>query len=309
MDDLGDPRRELSASERLPIASLTHAAPCAARPFANTTPSGPAISTPSPSLNGPRTSVTPAGSNDVLRSMSARRAPSSTVIVPLDADARRRSTACAPEAAGRAARTTVPMPGSPRDRGAQHAVACRGGDHGAAHRTTRRDARRGELRRHAAAPALGAGAARRGFKRGVDGDDVFDQRGLGVEARVGGEHAVGVGEQHEQVGVDEVGDQRGEPVVVAEADLVVGDGVVLVDDRNHAELEQAGQRLARVQVLLAVHEVERREQHLAAHEAVGVERVVVDPHEPALADGGDGLQRRQIGRTRLVEADARAGRR
>ena len=32
------------------------------------------------------------------------------------------------------------------------------------------------------------------------------------------------------LGADELGDQRGHPVVVAEADLVVGDGVVLVDD-------------------------------------------------------------------------------
>src|SRR5690606_39642159 len=43
--------------------------------------------------------------------------------------------------------------------------------------------------------------------------------------------AVHVGQQHQQVGADQVGDEGGEPVVVAEADLVGGDGVVLVDDR------------------------------------------------------------------------------
>ena len=73
----------------------------------------------------------------------------------------------------------------------------------------------------------------------------------GVEPGVGGEQAGRVGEQHEQVGVDQVGDEGGEPVVVAEADLVVGDGVVLVDDGHHAELEQPGERAAGVQVLLA----------------------------------------------------------
>ena len=51
-----------------------------------------------------------------------------------------------------------------------------------------------------------------------------------------------VGEQHEQVGGEQVGDERGQAVVVAEADLVVGDGVVLVDDRHHAELEQPAER-------------------------------------------------------------------
>ena len=64
-------------------------------------------------------------------------------------------------------------------------------------------------------------------------------------------------------GVDQVGDQRGEAVVVAEADLVVGDGVVLVDHGNDAEVEQAQDRPACMQVLLAHTEVERREQHLA----------------------------------------------
>ena len=49
--------------------------------------------------------------------------------------------------------------------------------------------------------------------------------------------------------LQQVRDERGEPVVVAVADLVVGDGVVLVDDRQHAEVEQALQRLAGVQVL------------------------------------------------------------
>ena len=63
--------------------------------------------------------------------------------------------------------------------------------------------------------------------------------------------------------------ERGEAVVVAEADLVVGDGVVLVDDRHHAELEQPPEGAPGVEVLLADAEVERRQQHLAAHERRG----------------------------------------
>ena len=68
-------------------------------------------------------------------------------------------------------------------------------------------------------------------------------------AGIGGEQPGGVGEQHEQVGAHEVRHQRGEPVVVAVADLVVGDGVVLVDHRDDPEVEQPAQRLAGVQVL------------------------------------------------------------
>ena len=91
----------------------------------------------------------------------------------------------------------------------------------------------------------------------------------GVEARVGREQPGRVGEQHEQVGGQQVGDERGQAVVVAEADLVVGDGVVLVDHRDDAEVEQAPSVAAGVEVLLADREVERGEQHLAAHQPVG----------------------------------------
>ena len=44
------------------------------------------------------------------------------------------------------------------------------------------------------------------------------------------------------------------------------------------------ERAPGVQVLAAVDEVERGEQHLAGDQAVGGERVVVDAHQPALAD-------------------------
>ena len=56
--------------------------------------------------------------------------------------------------------------------------------------------------------------------------------------RVRGVEAVDVAEQDQRVGVDQMGDQGRQPVVVAEADLVGGDGVVLVDDRDDAELQQ-----------------------------------------------------------------------
>ena len=118
----------------------------------------------------------------------------------------------------------------------------------------------------------------------IDLDDLLDQRGRRIEARIGGEQARRVGEQHEQVGVDEMGDERGEPVVVTEANLVVGDGVVLVHHRQHAELQQPPNGPARVQVLLAHTEVERREQHLPRHDAELRERPVVDTHEAALPD-------------------------
>ena len=70
-----------------------------------------------------------------------------------------------------------------------------------------------------------------------------------VEPRIGVHQPGRVGEQDQQIGADELGHQRGDAVVVAEADLVVGDRVVLVDDRHDAELEQALDGGPGVQVL------------------------------------------------------------
>ena len=114
-----------------------------------------------------------------------------------------------------------------------------------------------------------------------------DELGVGIDARVGGVQTVEVGEQHEHGGADVVGDERGEPVVVAVADLVAGDGVVLVDDRHRAQLEQAGERPPGVEVLAAVDEVVRHEQRLRRHEAVGAER-----GRPSCASAGAGRRRR-----------------
>ena len=99
-----------------------------------------------------------------------------------------------------------------------------------------------------------------------------------------------VGEQHEQLRADQVGHQRRQAVVVAEADLLVGHGVVLVDHRDHAEVDQVAQRPPRVQVLRPVHEVERGQQHLAGQDAVRIEPVLPHAHQPVLAHGRHRLE-------------------
>ena len=239
----------------------------ATRPLANTRPSV------SGDLDGVarrrtprRTSTTPAGSSDVPRSMSARRAPSSTTTCRTRRR-RTRSRACGPAAAGRAAARRCRRPARPATAAASTpgrsaaAITARTPDHAAIRAAASFDAMPPLPRSDAGPPAAASSAWSTSTISSMSDASV-------VEPRVGGEHAGGVGEQHEQVGVDEVGDERGEPVVVAEADLVVGHRVVLVDDRHDAELEQPHQRLPGVQVLLAVDEVERRQQHLAADQAV-----------------------------------------
>ena len=101
-------------------------------------------------------------------------------------------------------------------------------------------------------------------------------------------------------GPHQVGHQRGQAVVVAEADLLVGHGVVLVDHRDHAELDEMAQRAPGVQVLGAVDEVQRRQQDLAGQDPVRVQPVLPRAHEPVLADGGDGLEHGRVGRALLA---------
>jgi hypothetical protein len=92
--------------------------------------------------------------------------------------------------------------------------------------------------------------------------------------------------------------QGGQAVVVAVADLVVGDGVVLVDDGDHAEVEEAAQRLARVQVLRPHAEVVGREQHLACEQPVPTEDRAEPLHQSRLTDRRHRLQRADVGRPR-----------
>ena len=51
------------------------------------------------------------------------------------------------------------------------------------------------------------------------------------------------------------------------------------------------------------HEVERGQQHLATDEAGRLERAVVVAHEPALADGRDGLENGGVGRPGVEAQD------
>ena len=117
-----------------------------------------------------------------------------------------------------------------------------------------------------------------------------DQRRRGILARVPVVEAGLVGEDDQRVGLDQVGDHGRQRVVVAEADLVDGDGVVLVDDGDDAEPEQRAQRRARVEIALAVGEVLVGEQDLRGREVVLAEARFVGLDQAHLADGGRGLE-------------------
>ena len=264
---VGDVRRagRSCACRRSRGASPRRSAPCPGR---RASFDGSRTSTTSPSSKLPMTPVTPAGSSDVPRSTKARVGavvdaddavdltgeadPQLARRQPRDArlerraDQRRRR----PRRPARSARSAAAITA----RVARPRRHLRGG-------TASRPCRR--------CPVPDPVAPAATVKQRIVGEHLVDQLGRRVGARVGGEQPGRVGEQHQQIGVDVVGDERGDAIVVAVAQLVAGDRVVLVDDRDAAELDQPQQRLAGVQVLAAIDEVVRHEQHLRGDETDG----------------------------------------
>ena len=201
-----------------------------------------------------------------------------------------------------ARRTGVPQPEQPHRRATATGGEERadrlpgqrlGGVHsgGQQHRNTRLygDGRRLELAGHA------AGAETLGARRpNVDRGEIAEIVDLGDQACPGGPRipvvqAVDVGEQHQRAGDGEVCHQGRKPVVVAEADLVGGNRVVLVDDRNDAEGEQPFQGPLRVAVVRPPVQVVGGQQHLPDGELVPRERGGVLLDEQQLPDAGRGL--------------------
>ena len=147
-----------------------------------------------------------------------------------------------------------------------------------------------QLGLHAATAQRTTDATCHGIQCRIIGAGFEDQLGIGVVARVGVVHAVAVGEDHQQIGFHQVGYQRGQGVVVAEADFIGDHGVVLVDHRDHVEIHQGAQGTARVEIALAVGEIVVRQQHLCGTPVVLGKARLPGLHQGHLANGGSGLQ-------------------
>jgi hypothetical protein len=80
-----------------------------------------------------------------------------------------------------------------------------------------------------------------------------------------------VGQDQQQVGHHQVGHQRSEGVVVAETDLLVGDGIVLVHHRDRTQRQQRLHRAASVEIACTVREVVVGQQNLRGVQTVARE--------------------------------------
>ena len=107
----------------------------------------------------------------------------------------------------------------------------------------------------------------------------------------------------------ERGDQSRQSVVVAEArpQLLDAHGVVFVDDRNRAVVEQGAERIADVEIPGPVLEIIRHQQYLGHVTAVAAEGPFVGLDQAALPDGGDSLELRELVGPRPQPHAAHAG--
>ncbi len=135
--------------------------------------------------------------------------------------------------------------------------------------------------------------AHRGQKLGVVG-----------EPRVVRVEALRVGEDDQHPGADEVGDDRGEAVVVAQLQLVDHHRVVLVHDGDHTDRQHALQSLAGVEVLAAIGQDVSGEEDLAGNAPGHPELPEIPLHEPALAHRCGHLQPGDVARP-LGETEGR----
>ncbi|KAG0771825.1 hypothetical protein G6F22_016168 [Rhizopus arrhizus] len=149
---------------------------------------------------------------------------------------------------------------------------------------------RQHLGQHAAGADAAAGAAGHGFQGRVAGLRMRHELGFGVLAGIGVVQAALIGQDDQRVGLDQVGDQCAQRVVVAQPDLVRDDGVVFVDDRHHAQAQQREQRAASVEIAVAIGQVFVGQQDLRGAQAVLGECRFVGLAQAHLAYGRSRLQ-------------------
>lgn len=161
-----------------------------------------------------------------------------------------------------------------------------------------------DLRRHAAQSHSSGADASRGdiieIRRAVDLRNLARaplMRWAVVET-------INVGEQDEALSVHQVGDERRQPVIVTDPDLIRRDRVVLINDRYDAEIEQGFQRSLSIAVMASPRHVISGKQYLPDGESMSIEGGGVSGEQESLTHAGRGLLGRKISRS---SAEAEVG--
>ncbi len=91
------------------------------------------------------------------------------------------------------------------------------------------------------------------------------------------------GEDNEQLRIQQVRHERRKCIVITELDFIHGNRVILVYDRNGIHLKQRMDRIAGIQVSLAVFKVLTGKEYLCRMVTVKFETLIVCPNQLALA--------------------------
>jgi len=126
--------------------------------------------------------------------------------------------------------------------------------------------------------------------------DRAEQLRFGNQPRIMRIEAGCVCEDDQQAGTNQMGDDGSQSIVIAESELIDHNGVVLVDDRDNTQTEEAIERGSCVKVRLTTGEHVSGQEHLTNHEIVICKRSRIPLDELALTNGCSRLQTRQIRR-------------
>src|ERR671919_2588311 len=171
---------------------------------------------------------------------------------------------------------------------------CSGNNHSDSRET--RNPRGSDLRGHPAGREGRSAASCGALQLGRELLDLFDQWGVGVCAWIGSVHTIGVGQQQENFRNGEVRDESCQSVVFSEANLVDGNGVVLIHNWDGTESNETVECVASIKVLLALHEVVASQEQLRGdHSLIGKEARIARQQFP-LPHSGHGLKRGYVAR-------------
>ena len=119
---------------------------------------------------------------------------------------------------------------------------------------------------------------------------IGNRSGIRHQARIRRIQTIHIGEQNQLVGIDGRSHEGGQGVVVTEAELGRGDGVVFIDHRQHPPLQQLLQGSGGVLIATTISKIRAGDEDLRNSDAMAGQGPLVQGHQLALTGGGRRLE-------------------
>jgi hypothetical protein len=122
------------------------------------------------------------------------------------------------------------------------------------------------------------------------------------QRRVAIVQTIDIRQQHHPLRPRRLRDARGEAIIVAEADLLGRDRIILVEHRHHPQIEQSIERGGSIEIAPSLLQIAKRDQHLRGGEPLRAQHLGPDLAQRDLAGGGGRLRILQAGAPALRQA-------